>query len=134
MPSNSGKPIQLTFGGGDLPLKSADETVVYYVKQLGETKTEVWKVPVSGSDEGRVLGPINAFGYSISVVPQGVYFVEIGTILYVGSSGNSLKFYSFASSTTETVADVRLNPNSGLSISPDGRYALRTLLDRMCAI
>jgi DNA-binding beta-propeller fold protein YncE len=129
MASKGGKPIQLTFGGGDQPLESADENVVYYVKQLGETKNEVWKVPVSGGDEGRVLGPVNAFRYSISVVPQGVYFVELGTILYVGSSGNSLKFYSFASSTTETVADVRLNPNSGLSISPDGRYALMTLLD-----
>ena len=129
MASKGGKPIQLTFGGGDRPLESAHETVVYYVKRVSETKSEVWKVPVSGGDEGRVLGPVNAFGYSISVVPQGVYFVEIGTMLYVGSSGNSLKFYSFASSATEIVANVRLNPNNGLSISPDGRYALMTLLD-----
>lgn len=66
MASKGGKPIQLTFGGGEQPLESADDTVVYYVKQLGETKNEVWKVPVSGGDEERVLGPVNAFHYSIS--------------------------------------------------------------------
>ena len=42
-----------------------------------------------------------------------------------------LKFYSFATGATETVAEIRLNPNigNGLSISPDGRYALMTLFD-----
>jgi len=129
MPSNGGKPIQLTSDGGDVPLESADETIVYYSKSVAETQNEVWKVSVSGGDEVRVLGPVSTLSLSIAIVPQGVYFIEIGKLLYVGSKNNSLKFRGFASSDTETVADVRLNPNNGLSISPDGRYALMTLVD-----
>jgi hypothetical protein len=87
----------------------------------------VWKVPVSGGDETRVLGPIWFFHFA--VVADGIYFIEIGTHVYVGSRGNSLKFYRFATGSTEKVADIKLNPDTGLSISPDGRYALMTLVD-----
>jgi len=40
-----------------------------------------------------------------------------------------LKFFSFAKGTTEKVADVKLNPLSGLSVSPDGRYVLFSQID-----
>ena len=64
-----------------------------------------------------------------AITAEGIYFIEIGTSLYVGTTGNSLKFFSFAKGTTEKVADVKLNPLTGLSVSPDGRYVLFSQID-----
>jgi hypothetical protein len=40
-----------------------------------------------------------------------------------------LKFFSFASGTVEKVGDVKLNPQVGLSVSPDSRYVLFSQID-----
>jgi dipeptidyl aminopeptidase/acylaminoacyl peptidase len=125
MPTEGGEVAQVTHNGGLIPFESADGKVIYYAKAPGET--EVWKVPVLGGSETRVLGPVSIFEFAI--VANGVYFIEIGTRVYVGSRGNSLKFFNFTTGLTEKVADVKLNPDGGLSISPDGRYALMTLID-----
>ena len=116
----------MTHNGGLTPIESADGKVIYYAKAPGET--EVWKVPVLGGDETRVLGPV--LFDEVAVVANGIYFIEIGTRRVMNwGSGNSLKFFSFTTGRTEKVADVKLNPDGGLSISPDGRYALMTLID-----
>jgi eukaryotic-like serine/threonine-protein kinase len=125
MPAEGGNAAQVTHNGGLIPFESADGKVIYYAKAPGET--EVWKVPVSGGDETRVLGPISFFHFA--VVADGIYFIEIGTQVYVGSRGSSLNFYNFAKGTTERVVNIKINAETGLSISPDGRYALMTLVD-----
>jgi serine/threonine protein kinase len=125
MPAEGGEAAQVTHNGGLIPFESADGRVIYYAKAPGET--EVWKVPVSGGDETKVLGPVSTFEFA--VVADGIYFIEIGTPLYVGSRGSSLKFFSFTTGLTEKVSDVKLNPNGALSISPDRRYALMTMVD-----
>jgi len=123
MPAEGGEATQLTHKGGIIPIESADGSLIYYAKWTEEA--DVWKMPASGGDETRVLGPTHAF----AVVAEGIYFIEIGARVYVGSSGNSLKFYRFATGSTEKVADIKLNPMPQLSISPDRRYALMTLID-----
>ena len=40
-----------------------------------------------------------------------------------------LEVFQLAKGTTEKVADVKLNPLSGLSVSPDGRYVLFSQID-----
>ena len=40
-----------------------------------------------------------------------------------------MKFFSFAKGTTEKVADIKLHPGNGLSVSPDSRYVLGALID-----
>lgn len=67
--------------------------------------------------------------FQFAVVANGIYFIEIGTRVDAGSRGNSLRFYNFAKGTTERVVDIKLEPTNGLSISPDGRYGLMTLVD-----
>jgi len=123
MPVEGGEATQLTHKGGTRPLESADGNLIYYSN--GTAEADVWKMYLSGGDETRVLGPTYAF----AVVAEGIYFIEIGARVYVGSRGNSLKFYRFATGSTEKVADIKLNPNVYLSISPDRRYALMTLID-----
>jgi len=127
MPSEGGEPAQVTHEGGMMPFESVDGKVIYYSKQTSETVFEVWKVPVSGGVEAKVVGPADAFQFA--VVEDGIYIGQFGTRVFVGSRGNSLKFFSFARGTTEKVCDLKYDRENGLSVSPDGRYALMTLVD-----
>ena len=114
--------MQVTRNGGSWPQGSPDSKEVFYLVPDG---VDVWKVAGAGGQETRVLGPVVDF----AVAAEGIYFIEIGTRLWVGTVGNSLKFFSFAKGTTEKVADVKLNPLNGLSVSPDGRYVLFSQID-----
>jgi hypothetical protein len=124
-----GEAVQVTHNGGVEPIESVDGKVIYYAKATGET--DVWKVPVSGGDETRVFGPV-WFAW-FAVVADGIYFIDndpnSGQAYAASSRTNSLKFYRFARGTTEKVGDIKLNPSGGLSVSPDGRYALMALGD-----
>jgi Tol biopolymer transport system component len=122
MRAEGGEAVQVTHKGGWAPKESPDGKVVYY--QLTDSQ-DVWKVAIGGGEETRVLGPVAEF----AVTAEGIYFIEIGTRMWVGTAGNSLKFFSFAKGTTEKVADVKLNPLNALSVSPDGRYVLFSQID-----
>lgn len=118
MPADGGQAMQMTQQGGVVPFESSDGKEVYYQKDFGTS--DVWKVPVAGGEETRVLGPV--YGFQFAVVAGGIYFIEPGPPGYVG--GNSLKFFSFAKGTAEKVFDIKDYPENGLSVSPDGRYVL----------
>ena len=122
MRAEGGEAVQVTHKGGWAPKESPDGKVVYY---LLPDSQDVWKVAIGGGEETRVLGPVAEF----AVTAEGIYFIEIGTRIWVGTTGNSLKFFSFAKGTTERVADVKLNPLNSLSVSPDGRYVLFSQVD-----
>ena len=122
IPAEGGEAVQLTPHGGEWPVESGNGSIVYYYKDQA-----VWKVPVTGGEETRVVGPI--VGNMFAVTSEGIYFTEIGAPLFVGSRGNALKFFRFATRTSEKIADVRLLPDNGLSVSSDGRYALIPMVD-----
>jgi serine/threonine protein kinase/Tol biopolymer transport system component len=122
MPAEGGEAVQMTRHGGESPFESGNGSTVYYYKDQG-----VWKVPATGGEETRVIGPIN--GNAFAVTSEGIYFIEIGAPLFVGSRGNALEFFRFATRTSEKIADVRLTPDNGLSVSSDGRYALIPMVD-----
>jgi dipeptidyl aminopeptidase/acylaminoacyl peptidase len=127
MPSEGGEPTQVTHEGGMMPFESVDGKVIYYWKQTRDIVTEVWKVPVSGGVETRVDGIVDAFQFAVA--GKGIYFAQVDPRIYAGSRGNCLKFFSFARGTAEKVFDIKYNLDNGLSVSPDGRYALLTLVD-----
>jgi Tol biopolymer transport system component/serine/threonine protein kinase len=122
MPAEGGEAMQVTRNGGSWPLVSPDSKEVYY---LGPDGVDVWKVAGGGGQETRVLGPV----WEFAVAAEAIYFIETGTGFYKGSTGTSLKFFSFAKGTTKKVSYVKLQPSNGLSISPDGRYVLAALID-----
>ena len=109
--------MQVTRNGGSWPQVSPDSKEVYYLTPDG---VDVWKVASGGGQETRVLGPV----WQFAVGAEGIYFIGTGTGFYKVSTGNSLKFFSFAKGTTKKVSDVKLQPSNGLSISPDGRYVV----------
>ena len=124
MTAEGGDAVQVTRQGAEFfPLESVDGRVVYYCKDQA-----VWKVPATGGEETKVIGA-NAGNGTFAVTAAGIYFIEIGIRLYIGSRGSSLKFFSFAKGTIEKVADVKLNPGTGLSVSPNGRYAVFEQVD-----
>jgi len=121
MPAEGGQTMQMTHKGGFVPFESSDRKEVYYQKIHGDS--DVWKVPVAGGEETRVLGP--ALQFSFAVVADGIYFIEPGSPGLAGViKGNSLKFFSFAKGTAEKVFDMKYGLDYGLSVSPDGRYVL----------
>ena len=121
LPAEGGDAVQVTDEGGALPFESPDGRVVYYQKKLGDS--DVWQIPVTGGKEKRVLGPAGQAQFA--VVADGIYFTEPGPPGYSGwSKGNSFKFFSFAKGTAEKIFDIKYLPESGLSLSPDGRYVL----------
>ncbi len=122
MPAEGGEAVQMTRHGGEWPVESLDGKVVYYLK--GQ---DVWQVPVSGGEETRVLGPIAV--YTFAVTSEGIYFLETGPRLWLASRGNALKVFRSATRTSERIADIGLNPDDGLSVSTDGRYALVPMAD-----
>jgi Periplasmic component of the Tol biopolymer transport system len=122
MPAEGGEAVQMTHHGGTWPFGSLDGKVIYYLK--GQ---DVWQVPVYGGEETRVLGPIA--GYTFAVTPEGIYFLEIGPRLWLGSKENALKLFRSVTRTSEKIADIRLNPDDGLGVSTDGRYALVPMVD-----
>ncbi|MCM3869937.1 MAG: serine/threonine-protein kinase, partial [Pyrinomonadaceae bacterium] len=122
MPAEGGEAVQITRHGGEYPFESGNGSIVYYYKDQG-----VWKVPATGGEETRVIGPIN--GNAFAVTSEGIYFIEFGAPLFVGSRGNALEFFRFATRTSEKLADVRLTPDNGVSVSSDGRYALIPMVD-----
>ena len=115
--------MQVTRNGGSWPQVSRDSKEVYYLAP--PDAVDVWKVAGGGGQETRVLGPV----WEFAVAAEGIYFIETGTGFYKGSTGNFLKFFSFAKGTTKKVSDVKLQPSNWLSVSPDGRYVLAALTD-----
>lgn len=123
MPSEGGEQSQVTFDGGNMPLEAQQE--LYYAKR--EAMSEIWRTPVSGGAQTRVLGPVDRFQFAPTA--EGIYFIQIGRRVMGFSEGSVFSFFSFASGLTARICSVKHSANIGLSISPDGKYALMTMID-----
>jgi Tol biopolymer transport system component len=91
---------------------SADGGYVFFTKGQGAS---LWKAPLEGGEETRVLDSF--FASSFAMVKEGIYFIfrqESG-----GQSRQSIKFHKFADKTTRLVLDLPKQPGS-LDVSPDG--------------
>jgi len=120
MPAEGGQAMQMTQKGGVIPFESPDGKEVYYGKAFGVS--DVWKVPVAGGEETRVLGPADSFNFA--VVAGGIYFIEPVPPGNAEGIKGSLKFFSFAKGTAGKIFGIKDLPDMGLSVSPDGRYVL----------
>jgi Tol biopolymer transport system component/DNA-binding winged helix-turn-helix (wHTH) protein len=115
MPAAGGEAIQLTKGGGSAPMEAPDGKFVYYTKSLSGA-TSIWRIPTAGGEETEVVGP--AWPLHFTVGRSGVYFVA------PDGSSSSIRFFSFETGEVTTVTPVDGSAQTGLSLSPDGRYLL----------
>ena len=116
--------LQVTYGGGTNPHESADGKQLFYTKG-GPANLEIWRRPVNGDEESRVLGPIHAAPPGAWVPdPDGIYYIEPAW---------RIAYYRFATGATRTIVPLPQDAvvaNPGLALSPDGRWLLYGQRDR----
>jgi Tol biopolymer transport system component len=128
MPAAGGAAIQITPNGEnrDVPQESADGKFLYYFKgDLYATSCSVWRMPVEGGEETKVLDSVHCSA-GWTVWQQGIYFftqVEEG-------SRNKICYYEFATGTTREVLTVERQVDNHIAVSPDGRTILYTQIDQ----
>ncbi len=120
-----GTPTQVTSHGGFAPEPSRDGKFIYYAK--GRELPGIWRVPVSGGEETKILDapPASAWAYFV-VAEKGIYYGDLPNRKNLG-----IYFYDFKTRKSSEVLPLdRFGSEGapGLSISPDGRYALYTTL------
>ena len=116
--------LQVTYGGGTHPLESADGKQLFYTKG-GPANLEIWRRPVNGDEESRVLGPIHA-------APPGAWVPDLDGIYYIEPAWR-IAYYRFATGATTTIVPLPQDAvvaNPGLALSPDGRWLLYGQRDR----
>ena len=119
---------QITRRGGFAAIPSWDGKYLYYAK--GRDVAGLWRVPVEGGEETKLLDalPVGGWGY-FAVTSDGIYYPDVST---PGKGG--LFFYSFASRSSSLAWSVdKEQPDNGapaLGISPDGRNMVICLLDQ----
>ena len=125
-PAPGGAAVQVTkTKGGEEAFESLDGKFVYYAKL---DVPGIWKVPVGGGEETRVL---DRGGRSTwAVTGQGICFFDLSS-----SNGTTLRFYDFVIGKVtllrEFSKDTQVDTiNTALTVSPDGRSILYTQLDQ----
>ncbi|MBZ5594518.1 MAG: protein kinase [Acidobacteriia bacterium] len=124
-PAQGGTAVQVTKSGGEEAFESIDGKFVYYAKL---DAPGVWKVPVAGGEETRVLDRTGQNSWALT--GQGICFFD-----FTGPAGTTLKFYNFATGKVtllrEFSKDTQVETSStALTVSPDVRWILYTQLDR----
>jgi Tol biopolymer transport system component len=123
--AEGGPAEQLTRNGGFAPLKSRRDRFVYYIK---EHEPGIWRVPEEGGEETLVLDtPTPEFGRFSAVTQKGVFYFNHK------AGPRAIEFFDFESRRVTKVAEVG-KPlqawNSGLAVSPDGRWVLYSQIDQ----
>jgi Tol biopolymer transport system component/DNA-binding winged helix-turn-helix (wHTH) protein len=125
IPPQGGTPTQVTSHGGFAPEPSRDGKFIYYAK--GRDLPGIWRVPVNGGEETKILDapPPSAWAYFI-VTEKGIFYGD-----WPDRKNPGLYFYDFKTRKSSAVLlldHFGSEGAPGLSISPDGRYALYTTL------
>ncbi len=118
VPSAGGQQIQVTKNVGGAAMESADGKDLYYSKLAGLNDAELWKMPLNGGEEKKILAHLfrpRAYG----LAEHGIYFVERpqGTPL--------LRFLDFKTQQVSSVASLQGFALGGrVTVSPDERWFL----------
>ena len=123
-PSEGGTASQLTRQGGREAFESFDGKFVYYTRGFGIAG--IWKVPVGGGEELRVLD--EAFQGFWALVDNGIYFANLKATPYP-----TIDFFDFATGRTRRVAVIEKElqlVSPSIAVSPDGRWILHAKVDR----
>ena len=123
VPFSGGQEEQFTKNGGSLPVESPDGKTLYYLKY--RQGAFLFAQDTSGGPERQVL-PSLIVGRAYAPVKDGIW--------YIGPVGEgkdiALQFFRFADRSTRVVAPLKVapSPSTILSVSPDGKTALFSVL------
>jgi Tol biopolymer transport system component len=120
MPSRGGDFMQVTKNGGHYACESFDAKWLYYDKDV-DGGIALWKTSVSRGDEVEINpGPLYFYGE----------FVVLDDGLFLKKTNGDLDFIDIKTGITRTIAHLEKPLGLGLSVSPDRRWILMTLLDQ----
>jgi Tol biopolymer transport system component len=123
MPAKGGEAVQITRNGGDTPKESPDGKLIYYSKGWPR-ELSVWKIPVEGGQEFKVLDSVNAAG-RWTVGQLGIYYVTLPD-----KQGHSdIRLYEFSTGKIGKIVTIERKPDWDISVSPDGRTILYSQVD-----
>ncbi len=119
IPATGGDWLQVTKNGGNCGFESLDGKELYFSKLVADSLT-LWKIPVDGDEESQIdPGPLD-WTYDFVLVDDGIYFLK---------KGGTLEFHDFKSGATRTIARVEKPWSLGLTVSPDRRWILCSMVD-----
>jgi Tol biopolymer transport system component len=120
-PVSGGNPQQVTRRGGTYALESPDATFVYYLgaAAFGGPNTELWRVPAKGGEETRIVDSVASQYFDVT--KEGIYF-------FSGWLDPSVRHFQFATGKVVTLGKIKGEVAWGLSVSPDKRSLLYSLV------
>ncbi len=129
VPAAGGKAVQITPDGvwRGTPQESSDGKFLYYQRynQARDAYDSVWRMPVEGGEEARVIDPIQPVG-GYSIGQQGIYFFA-----KPDERGRSdVCLYGFATGKAKIIATVEGTISFYIDASPDGQSIVYTHLDQ----
>src|SRR5262249_35831471 len=94
---------------------------LYYTQAL--FNSNLWRLPLSGGTAIRILDDIVWFN-NLAILDKGIYFHPLQ------GNTSSIRFLSFDTNTTSTIATFQKPLGEGLAASPDGKWLLYTQIDQ----
>jgi len=129
VPPGGGPAVQVTRAGGFHAVESPDGKYIYYTRAPGTPG--LWRSLADGGDEQPVIEGLRAGFWSYwAIVADGIYFLDRQEVQKVGVH-YYLRFLDLTTRKNRLITELPNRPfNSGLDISPDGRFFLYTQVDR----
>ena len=109
-----GAPVKLTKNGGISPVESPDGRFLYYAKYEAGG---IWKMPLSGGEETRVLDESGGPGWpNWMVSDEGIYFLRTNKPVH-----DTIQFLDFASKKIIRIWSLPKGAGWGLAMSQNGK-------------
>jgi Tol biopolymer transport system component len=118
--SQGGEAAQVTRNGGIAGVESPDGKTLYFTRETGDG---IWRTPAEGGPETQVVKEV--FRNNYVVTTEGIYY----TPPPAADRTSAIQYLDFASGSERTIAKLEKRPDLGLTLSPDRRYLLFTLID-----
>ncbi len=126
MPAAGGDAVQITRNGGDVPQESPDGKFLYYLKGDSDpTSCSVWRMPVGGGEETKVLDCVHCSGHW-AVGEQGIYFFAKPD----EKRQSDIRFYDFSSGKISKILTITRAIQDWIALSPDGRTIIYPQIDQ----
>ena len=103
--------------GGRGPLESTDGKTLFYLNPKDSGVEELWKVPVEGGEELRVLEKVLLWNFQVQ--EHAIYYIS-----QPGPTRTPFLLYDFASRKIETIALIQNPVGIGFTVSPDEQEIL----------
>jgi Tol biopolymer transport system component len=116
-------PARVTRNGGYAAIESVDGNTLYYSKRDDRATWAVWKMPVAGGEETKLIPSISTWG-DFDVTELGIYYIDSPR------AGAKLRLLRFSDGSDTVLGALEKRVSFGVAASPDNRAVLYTEYDQ----